>query len=435
MNPREYLSSLETLGIKFGLDNIRTLCRALDHPQRRFRSVLIAGTNGKGSVAAMVASALRAAGHHTARYTSPHLVHLEERFWVDGVSVSPTALGRAASRVQAASARLIADGSLSTHPTFFEACTAIAFLLFEEARVDVAVLEVGLGGRLDATNCVDPMATAITSIALDHEPLLGHTLSAVAVEKAGIVRPGIPVVVGDMPPDALETVDRVSRERGALLLRPESAIDYGVSMVGGKTVMSAIRTATRCYPDIVLGLRGRHQAANAAVAIRLLEAVDELAVRVPTEAVVSGLAHPSWRGRLELVALADGRSALLDAAHNPAGADALASYLGEVYPAGVPVVFGAMADKDAASMLSALAGHATRFVLTQSTSRRAAAGDALRVSAARVAPHVAVDLCADVTDAMRRAWQFSPTVCVAGSIFLIGEVIAYLDGLRRTAPS
>ncbi len=434
MDSLAYLSSLEALGIKFGLDNIRALCRALGDPQRRFRSVLVAGTNGKGSVSAMVASALRAAGYHAARYTSPHLVHLEERFWIGGGPVSPTALRRSASRVQAASARLMADGELSAHPTFFEACTATAFLLFDEAQIELAVLEVGLGGRLDATNCVEPIAGAITSIGLDHESLLGSSLTSIAFEKAGIVRPGIPVVVGEMSGDAFDVIDRFCQERGARLLRSETEVDYTPSMAHGKTVMSSIRSTRQDYPDTVLGLRGRHQAANAAVAICLLEALEYQGFTVPPDAIVSGLQVASWRGRLELVRLADGRSAILDAAHNPAGARALASYLDEVYPTRLPIVFGAMGDKDLDSMLSVLAGRASRFVFTRSKSRRAASVDELMASASRAAPQIPADPEDRVADALSRAWQFGSSICVAGSIYLIGDVVSRLDGMSQPEP-
>src|SRR5688572_26401514 len=198
---------------------MRALVAELGHPERAFRSVHVAGTNGKGSVTAMVDAALRAAGHRSARYTSPHLVDLTERFAIDGRAVSGADLGAAAADVRDAIESLVRDGTLEVRPTFFEATTAIAFELFKRAGVDVAVLEVGLGGRLDATNVVSPTLTAITSIAFDHQRYLGTTLREIAREKAGIIKPGVPVVVGMVPDDADAVIQQIARERGSELIR------------------------------------------------------------------------------------------------------------------------------------------------------------------------------------------------------------------------
>ena len=201
--------------MKFGLENISRLCAALDHPERAFASIIVAGTNGKGSVTAMVHHGLRAAGHRAARYTSPHLERLEERFVIDDEEVGTDALRRGIDRVRGAIERLQQSGTLDAPPTFFECATAVAFDLFREAGVRIAVLEVGLGGRLDATNVVQPLLAAITSIGLDHQAQLGNTLESVAFEKAGVVKPGIPVVVGDLPVEAQRVVEQICREREA----------------------------------------------------------------------------------------------------------------------------------------------------------------------------------------------------------------------------
>ena len=219
-SPLPWLFALEQFGIKFGLENISAIVERLGHPERAFRSIHIAGTNGKGSVTAMVDAALRDAGHRSARFTSPHLVDLSERFVIDGRPVNGDALAAAIDDVRMAIDDLRAHGRLDVQPTFFEVTTAVAFLLFQRAGVDVAVLEVGLGGRLDATNVVTPpalVATAITSIAFDHQLYLGTTLREIALEKAGIIKPGVPVVVGPLDPEA-ETnslMRTASRYRGA----------------------------------------------------------------------------------------------------------------------------------------------------------------------------------------------------------------------------
>jgi dihydrofolate synthase/folylpolyglutamate synthase len=406
----DFIFGLERFGMKLGLANMAALCRALDHPEAAFPSIIIAGTNGKGSVAAMADAALRAAGHRSARYTSPHLERIEERFVIDGREVEGATLESAAARVRGAIERLLASGDLEAPPTFFEAATAAAFELFRDARVDVAVLEVGLGGRLDATNVVTPVAAAIVSIDFDHEAQLGHTLRSIALEKAGVVKPGIPVVCGAMPHEALDAIARVCAERGATLIA-----------AGGDAALAA-RVAA-----IPLSLRGEHQRANAAVAVRLLEAVDRLpSVRLPVgaAAIRAGLASASWPGRLESFEHR-GCRVLVDAAHNPAGARALASYLGTIAPDGVTLVFGAMKDKAVAGMLEPLAPLARELICTTPPTPRAMDAGAL----ALLARGAGIDAraVADPIDAVTQACARGRMVVVAGSIFLAGPVRAWLS--------
>ena len=211
MDPVDYLLGLEKLGIKFGLDNIRAITAALGHPEACCPSVIVAGTNGKGSVAAMLDAMLAAAGIRSGRYTSPHLVRLEERFAIAGRSVSPDAFRAAAADLRNLVATLRENGTLATEPTFFEVTTAIAFELFRRAGVSVLVLEVGMGGRWDATNVATPLAGAITTIDFDHETFLGHSLAEIAFEKAGIIKPGMLVVAGETKQEALEVIGRVAR--------------------------------------------------------------------------------------------------------------------------------------------------------------------------------------------------------------------------------
>ena len=319
------LLSLEKFGIKFGLANIRTLCTALGEPQDAFRSVLIAGTNGKGSVTAMVDRGLRAAGLKVGRYTSPHLIHLEERFTIDGQPVDRATLVEAIERVRGLVESLLAAGALDAPPTFFEVTTAMAFDMFRRAGVEFAVLEVGLGGRLDSTNCVEPIACAITSIAFDHEQYLGHTLAAIAAEKAGVIRSGIPVVIGPLDPEARAVVASMSAAAGARLVDAQDGVEVGAGTLSRPTSIT-LKTPMHDYGRITLGLRGAHQVPNALVALRLLEELSRVAP-VSADAIVSGLRDVEWRGRLQLVEAPGGRQVLLDAAHNPAGAAALAAYL------------------------------------------------------------------------------------------------------------
>jgi len=407
VNPLEYLFRLDQFGIKFGLENISRLVERLGHPERAFRSVHVAGTNGKGSVTAMIDAALRAAGHRSARYTSPHLLDITERFVVDGRPVERADLMAVLGDIREAIAALQAEGALDVHPTFFEVTTAAAFDLFRRAAVETAVLEVGLGGRLDATNVVLPEVTAITSIALDHQKYLGSTLTEIAREKAGIIKPGVPVVVGTMPRDAAAAIEAIALEKGAAIVR-----------------------ATRDdVAGLVVGLPGAHQRHNAAVAARVLQTLDARGVCVPAAAVAEGLAHPDWPGRLDLRRLPDGREALLDAAHNPAGADALASYLREWHPdeSPPPLVFAAMRDKDVESMFTALLPVVGPLIVTRASTARGAVADELAAVAQRVAPQTQIVLTRSPADALAAAWQFGPRIVVAGSIFLLGDILKSID--------
>ena len=425
MDPLDALLALEHLGIKFGLENIRALCGALGSPQLRYRSLIVAGTNGKGSVTAMVDRALSAAGHRSGRYTSPHLIRLEERIAVDGVPVATGTLRRIAREVLLVRDRLRDDGVLATDPTFFEVCTAVAFRVFEEAGIDVAVLEVGMGGRFDATNAAEPLAGAITTIDLDHERFLGRTIREIAFEKAGVIKTGMIVVTGESKPDALDVISSRCREQGARLVLPGEGVTAALSISDGRTRLE-VRTPVRSYPPMLLALRGRHQAGNALVAIRLLEALEALGIAMPPPAIAAGLTTVRWPGRLDLVQLRGDRSVLLDAAHNPAGARVLAEYLEEAYPQRLPIVFGAMRDKDAAAMLATLAPRASRFVFTRPPNARAAAPAALARLAASSALSVPVDLAPDPADALAKAFESGPLVVVAGSLFLVGDLLARL---------
>jgi dihydrofolate synthase/folylpolyglutamate synthase len=428
MNPLEYLFGLEFHGHKLGLENIRLITDALGRPQDACRSVSIAGTNGKGSVSAMAACALTAAGYRTGCYTSPHLVHLRERYAIDGEAVPAADLEQVVGELRALIDRLRSEGRLHATPTFFEVATAAAFELFRRRRVDVAVLEVGLGGRLDATTVATPVAGAITNVDLDHQQYLGGTLARIAFEKAGIIKPGMPLVCGEDKPEAFEVIAAACRERQATLIPARDGVSVATAFAAGRATI-VLRTPAREYGPVTLSLRGRHQVDNALVAVRLLEALGRAGTPVPASAIEHGLRHASWPGRLDLVRLAGGRTVLLDAAHNPAGARTLAAYLGEVSPAGLPIVFGAVCDKDHAGMLGCLLPHATHLVVTSPPTPRAAGVDELSRLASRMRPHVRVLVEADPLRALDLAWTFGPDVCVAGSIFLIGAILPALPAV------
>jgi dihydrofolate synthase/folylpolyglutamate synthase len=420
-DPIDFLFSLERLGMKFGLENITTLCAALGHPERAFRSVLIAGTNGKGSVTAMVEAALRNAGTRTARYTSPHLARLEERFVIQGIEVSRHQLSEAAARVRDTVADLITAGTFETPPTFFECTTATAFELFRGAGVEIAVLEVGLGGRLDATNVVAPVVTAITSIALDHEAQLGNTIPSVAREKAGIIKPGVPVVCGPLPPDAERVIREVCAARGARFVGATGQV--GVTVRGDGTLDIRHRGGT--IEGVRLSLAGAHQRQNAAVAVAILEELADAGVSIPDHAVRDALENVQWPGRIERFTR-DEVEIVLDAAHNPAGAAALAAYLAGEGWQDATLVIGVMRDKDARGMLEPLLRGSTQWGLVICTTppgvRALPAADLATMAAEAAAGRYPILVEEDPEAALHRARARRRPAAVAGSIFLIGPL-------------
>ena len=400
-DPLRWLFSLERLGMKFGLENMSKLAAELGHPHQRFPSVLVAGTNGKGSVTAMVEAGLRAAGFRSARYTSPHLVRLEERFVIDGSEVLTPTLTDAVARVQAAVEALMARGQLDAPATFFECTTAAAFELFASAAVDVAVLEVGLGGRLDATNIVTPIVCAITTIDYDHQAQLGSTLEEIAREKAGIIKRGVPVVIGRLPAPAEEVVASIARNAHAPVVRAHE--------------VEAIPAGVR------LALSGAHQRDNAIVALGVLHRLRERGFSLDEGASRHALESVSWPARLEHFRH-DDCDVLLDAAHNPAGARALAAHLRDTGWTDATLVFAAMNDKDAQGMLQELAPVAARIICTTAPTPRAEPASVLARMAMAVPGAGPVEAIDEPARALEHACARSRRVAAAGSIFLIGPL-------------
>ena len=421
----DFLFDLEQFGVKLGLDNIRLLCAALGRPDRSFKSIIVAGTNGKGSVAAMIETALRAGGYTAGRYCSPHLMALEERFTVGGRTVARETLAAEADRLREAVERLLDDGRLAAPPTFFEATTAVALSLFARAGIDAAVLEVGMGGRFDATNVVTPVAAAISSIDLDHQQYLGATVADIAYEKAGVIKPGAVVVTGETKPPALDVLRRVARERGARLIEAPRDVEIRAALRGGWTEVE-MTTPVRRYGPLRLGLRGRHQVGNAAVAVRLLEGLRDCGLPVPPEAILEGLGGVRWAGRLDVAAVDARRSIVLDAAHNPAAVAAFATYVEEVWPGGVPLVFAALRDKDVNGMLRALGNAVTAIFCPPLASPRALPPDALLAEIRSTRPDLHALAASSPAAALDAAWRRGDVIGAAGSTYLVGEIMASL---------
>jgi dihydrofolate synthase/folylpolyglutamate synthase len=422
----DWLLSLGQFGIKFGLDNMRALMAELGHPERAFRAIHVAGTNGKGSVTAIVEAALRASRRRTGRYTSPHLLDLSERIAIDGTPVSSPVLRDSVEDLRRAVERLQARGTLDVHPTFFEVTTAVAFSLFRAHDVEAAACEVGLGGRLDATNVLSPVACAITSIGFDHQQYLGNTLKEIAAEKAGIIKPGTPVVVGPVGSEAADVIAESAERVGAPIVWALAGVEWSTpqsSADGGQRF--SLRTPRHDYGEVRLALAGTHQVENAIVAVRLLEELGGMALPVGPREIVTALDTVRWPGRLETIGGADGRSALLDAAHNAAGALALARHLSTLGPS-LPLVFAAMRDKDVEAMVGALAPHVSEVVATRASNPRSMSPEDLADVIRRVAPATRVCVAPDPQAALALAWQQSPHIVVAGSIFLLADIMKVL---------
>jgi len=423
---------------KFDLDHMRVLLRALDRPELRFPSVLIAGTNGKGSTAATLASILRASGMKTGLYTSPHLVRINERIRVNGKGITDDDFACLQGEVDQVAEKLVERAELPWHPSFFEMMTTIAFEHFAREKVEIAVLEVGMGGRLDATNVVDPRVSVITDISLDHQKFLGNTVGEIAREKVGIIRPGGAVVTLPQQPEANDVIGNTILELGA---RAVNAVPYVPPVSPGSTQYLVPGTEQRKtgfvyrYSLAVLGgeilvetpLVGRHQLRNVALAIAAAAELHQQGFGgITAKSIERGVLETRWPGRFQVIAARDGwPEMVLDVAHNPAGAWALRSALSEQYEdRPLILVFGAMRDKAISEMTEILFPLAERVIATRPENPRAASPDEIRQAAARTGTEI--EVVDDPQRAVERARaQAGPNaaVVITGSIYLVGEVM------------
>jgi dihydrofolate synthase/folylpolyglutamate synthase len=423
------LARFERTSMQPGLERIRLLLDDLGHPEAALRILHVGGTNGKGSVAALSEAILRAAGQHTGLYTSPHLLDLRERIQIGGVPISEAALGRQAVR--------LLPHLVSGRATFFEVMTALAFAAFREAAVETAVIEVGLGGRWDATNVGPPGVSVITRVDYDHQEYLGSRLGEIAAEKAAIIRGGIALSAAQAP-EAMATIEARCAAVGVPLLVEgrDVAAEVAASDLRGHRLH--LRGPGWALADVPLRLPGLFQPPNAALAVgavRVLAAASGFAV--PDAAIRAGCATVRWPGRFQVIdasclgAAATGPpgrpTIVLDGAHNPGGAAALAASLAHGFPgARLALVLGISADKDRAGILKALAPLATRLVLTAADNARATPGPELRADLPPVDAEVMV--APDVATALDRlvADPGTEVVCVAGSLFLVADALRWL---------
>jgi len=417
---RVYLGDLERFGVKLGLDNIRTLLHGLGDPHRAFPSIHVAGTNGKGSVCAMLAEILRQNGLRVGLYTSPHLVRVEERIRVNGRMIPDRDFRRLLGILKTKSEELLAAKTLQAPPTYFEILTAAALLHFREKRVDCAILEVGMGGRFDATNAVTPLVSVITTVSMDHMEYLGNTIAAIAFEKAGIIKPGVPVISGVENDSARAVIRRRAREEKAPL----------IEVFGRDTSFRTLRRGrgesfVYCSGDDIYrlspGLRGEHQGRNAAVAAAVARVLDWPWRPLGEKTIEAGIKAARWEGRLEKIS--NRPTVYLDGAHNEAGAEAVASFIRTACPRPPVIVFAMMRDKAIGRVARVLFPRARKIVATTIPYKRAASPAEILAKAPAFKGKIILE--PDLRQALalaRRTAGPAGTVIVTGSLFLVGEV-------------
>jgi dihydrofolate synthase / folylpolyglutamate synthase len=438
----------QTPAQKFDLAHMHVLLAALGHPEKRFPTVLIAGTNGKGSTGATLASMLQASGLKTGLYTSPHLVRINERIRLHGNPISDEDFAMLHDVVGRTAERLVSEGDLPWHPSFFEMLTAMGFEYFARNCPDIVVLEVGMGGRLDATNVVDPRLSIITDVSLDHQKYLGETVAEIAREKAGIIRPGGVVVTLPQLPEANDVIGNAILDAGA---RAVNAVPYvpPVSPGSASSLSSDGPEATirNRYPLEVLATRitvdsplvGRHQLRNLALAIAAAEELHHQGItQITPGSIAQGIRETHWPGRFQVVpSTGDSPEYVLDVAHNPAGAWALRSTLSSAYQNAektreITLVFGVMRDKAVQEITEILFPVANHVIVTHANNPRSASPDEIRQAAARVAADIPIEEAEDVATALARAQKVAGKnglVVVTGSIYVVGEAMRTL-GIR-----
>ncbi len=440
---RELAAPSHARAAKFDLANIRALAARMGEPQTNFKSVHIAGTNGKGSTAAMVESILRCAGFKTGLYTSPHLERINERIRVNGAEISDAEFAAAFTRLHKLIEEMLSTGELAAHPTYFECVTAMALDVFAREGVEFTVLEVGMGGRLDSTNIVMPEVAVITQIAFDHESFLGHSIAEIAGEKAGIIKAGVAVVSAAEHPEARAVIRQRAGELNAKLMEIDAAYRveelksrdgfYSVNVVdtdadsNGDTAAGGAQTGMPTLPntqgiELKLGLAGRYQVRNAVTALAVARVLAERGLRITDENIAEGVARVQWPGRLERIA--ERPTVFLDGTHNAAGARELAEFWDEhLAERRIHLVYGSVRDKSVDEIAGLLFPRAARVTVTAPNQSRALSADALAEMTRHLAPQI--DAVADASEAVGRALERAApedVVFVTGSLYLVGEI-------------
>ena len=422
----EYLFGLQKHGIKFGLSNSIQLMGLMGDPHRRFRSAHIAGTNGKGSTAAFLAGMLRAAGYRVGLYTSPHLVSFTERIRIDGVPVTEARVAALAEQARARYEGVQSSEGGPLTPTFFEVTTAMAFTCFAEERVDIAVVEAGMGGRLDSTNVISPLVSVITNIDLEHTEFLGTALGQIAAEKAGIIKPGVPVVTGAVQPEAISVIEQQAAAAGSPVFRMPR--DFGAEQATTRQGQEFdYRGIGARLPRMRIGMLGRHQVGNACLALAAAECIGRAGTAVPEAALRAGLAQAVWEGRLERVAQAP--DIYLDGAHNPASAQVLADAVRDLKRSyrRMVLVVGILKDKDYRGILDRLVPLADRVVVTRPNYSRALDTSVLASEISALHSDVAfTGSVAEAINLVRHEAREDDLILITGSLYTVGDARAAL---------
>jgi len=423
----EYLFGLQKHGVKLGLSNSALLMGLMGDPHLRFRSVHIAGTNGKGSTSAYLARMLQNAGYRTGLYTSPHLVSFTERIRVNGTPISEAKVVELAARVRERVAGVVAaPGRGPVSPTFFEVTTAVAFEFFAGEHVDIAVVEVGMGGRLDSTNVITPLVSVITNIDLEHTEFLGTTIPQIAGEKAGIIKSRVPVVTGAVQRDALDVIEAEARRLGAPVYCMPADFQ-AKNTLSGKAQTFDYRGIGRSLQGLRISMLGRHQVGNACLALAAAECLQSAELSLPESAMRSGLEQAAWEGRLELISPEP--DIYLDGAHNPASARVLADALGDLRPSygKLVLVLGILSDKDHRGIIGPLAGFADHVIVTRPEYARAMNVQELAREVRSIHGSVeAVDTVSAAIAAARSRAGVGDCIVITGSLYTVGEARALL---------
>jgi dihydrofolate synthase / folylpolyglutamate synthase len=430
---RELASPQQALAAKFDLQNIRAICERMGHPERAYASAHIAGTNGKGSTAAMLASIVQASGVPCGLYTSPHLLRINERIRLDGAEISDQQFAASFTRVLAVIEELLASGTLAAHPTYFECVTAMAFDFFARAGTEIAVIEVGLGGRLDSTNVIVPEVATITQIDFDHENFLGHSIEEIAAEKAGIIKPEAWVVSAAENPAARGVIRRRAAEQAARLVEIDEACRvFHLNAEDGRyrfQVVLADELGPRSTQEIEIGLplAGRFQVRNAVTAIASARLLALRGFAISDSAIVRGIESVRWPGRLER--LQEKPAVYLDGTHNPAGArEVLAFWRDHLAGRRIHVIYGAMRDKAIDEVAGLLFPRATTVILTQSPQPRSLSAEALLEMTSHLAG--TLELVREPGAALDRALEIAEAddvIFATGSLYLVGDLRRHWD--------